>query len=87
MDSSIKNHHPFANVIKKVEMEKGAFDSFYFFLRVLNQSTQIYISDHNKLYKMFICSSILIWSIYISVDTIFQSSWFISGFPLLEGCF
>jgi hypothetical protein len=44
--------------------EKGTFDSFYFFLRVLNQSTQIYISDHNKLYKMFICSNIPAASAY-----------------------
>jgi hypothetical protein len=26
-------------------------------------------------------SSTCIWSIYLSVDTIFQSLWFLSGFP------
>ena len=28
----------------------------------------------------FICSN-CIWSIYLSVDTIFQSLWFLLGFP------
>ena len=64
MDSSIKNHHPFAHVIKKVETKKEHSIIFYFFLRVLIQKTQIYISDHNKLYKMFICSNIPAASAY-----------------------
>jgi hypothetical protein len=31
----------------------------------------------------FICSSTYIWSIYLSVDPIFQSLWFLLGYPWL----